>query len=342
MSFKFVLLCVLIRHLLGSVTPRQTHAILPGSVRRYKAWVKSKRESSAAKNDPNRARRLQTDVESVPGTQASIVWLGDRQKATKFVVYLHGGAFITPLSSGHIQACWNSYVAGGPGAKEEVAVALVAYTLCPKARYPEQLRETCAAVAMLLQRGISPRDMIFGGDSAGGALAIQFIRHVIEPHPGIDPLVIQEPFAGTFLLSPVVAGSTDTRSYQDHGAVDMISKAVVNDSLNDLFRDTQGASTSLSVSEKRALALPLEGDPAWLSRFDTVVNAVYLRAGKQEMFLDHNVQFAELLRRQCDKLELQVELAEKEAHDFLLLEGMASVKGEATRSMQQWATTRLT
>lgn len=258
MKLKFVAVSLLLRLMLGCLKPRYLQNVESTTLGRYKRWVASKKKKLAVEN-PQMAARLNDDIEPIWGHDASLVWLGDRRKASKSVVFFHGGGYIAPITGGHLDWCWNSYVAGGPGDKDDVAVAIVQYTLCPQARYPVQLRQVCAGLAMVLEKGISPSNIIVGGDSAGGNLTGQVIRHLSEPHPGIQPIGLSEPIAGAFMVSPLVDGRPDTQSFRDNHSVDMIFSSLCVRSCDEMFHPRPG---DMSIEEMRALELPMEGDPA--------------------------------------------------------------------------------
>lgn len=334
MNLKFVAISLFFRVSLGSLRPRYLQSVSPGTIAQYKLWVAAKRKELAAQN-PVMAKRLREDIEPIPGADgASILWMGDRERASKFVVFFHGGGYIAGATRGHFEWCWRCYVAGGPGEKGDVAVAVVQYTLCPQEIYPGQLRQVCAGLSMVLDRGISPSNIIFGGDSAGGNLTSQVIRHIVEPHPGIQPITLEEPIAGAFMVSPLVDGRVDSRSYQENATVDMISAALC---LNTSVEMLQPKNLGMTMKEMRGLAFPMEGDYTWMMRINSVVKSLYITAGKQEVFADHIVQFAELVRRQCPELQIRFEMAQREAHDFIILEGILGEGFDATKRMQVWA-----
>lgn len=333
MDLRFVALSLLLRLALVSTNPRYLQSIAPPTQTRYKRWLAAKREAVGSQGE-DVLRCLKQDIEPIQGTEASICWLGDRSRARKFVLFFHGGGYIAPATKGHFEWCWNSYIIGGPGEKEDVAVAIVQYTLCPPGRYPEQLRQCCAALDLLLTRGVSPENLLFGGDSAGGNLTIQVVRHLVEPHPEIRPVKLPGPVAGAFLVSPLVDGRVDARAYDDNNAVDMICKPLALQTADEMFKPR---SEDMSVSDMRALALPMEGSPEWMKGIDSVVKAMYVTVGKQECFVDDVLAFIELLRRQCEDLDLKFEVAENEAHDYILLEGILGVGFDATRRMTSWA-----
>lgn len=309
------------------------HAIMPTTIGNYTSWISQKQKEQHVK-----ARDLRSDIEPIPGTDGSIMWVGDRDKATKFVIFYHGGGFLAPITYGHLEWCWQSYVVDGPGEKNDVAVAALQYTLCPVARYPEQLRQACGVLRFLLQRGIRPADIIIGGDSAGGTLIAEVLQHLIQPHPAIEPIQLREPFAAAFMVSPLLDGRVDSASYRDNEAVDMVSPELILTVSEEMFRST----SSMSAKEMRAMAFSMEGDLAWTSQLESVTKSLYITAGRQEVFRDAIVAFAENVRQQCPGLDLTFEAA-NEVHDGILLEFMLNQRplNGATERMHTWASDKL-
>ncbi|KAG7289921.1 hypothetical protein NEMBOFW57_006298 [Staphylotrichum longicolle] len=171
--------------------------------------------------------RLRYNVEQVSTDPVtSILWLGDRERASKFVLFFHGGGYMAPLQAGHLNWCWNAYIDNQD--EHEVAVAVLRYDLAPGFKYPHQLCQAAAALNHLLRTGIAPQDLLFGGDSAGGNLAVQLLYHISYPMPDVEPVRLGgRKIAGVFAVSPWVSGNTDTRSFHDNDGVDMLSTAIV-------------------------------------------------------------------------------------------------------------------
>jgi len=314
-------------------------------VKLYQSWIRSRAASANAKrNDVVEAyvaSRIKFDAEPLPDGASSLLWLGNRKTATKFVYFFHGGGYISPLLPGHLEWCLRAYVAATadhPG--EEVAVAVLQYTLCPHAQYPTQLIQAAEGFAHLLASGIRPRDLIIGGDSAGGNLAAQVLGHLLHPHPAARKITLGEPLAGAFAVSPWVSTRTDSRSFLDNGTFDMLSPAIVSKSNSNLLDGV--ASYGAEVREGNGWAMPMDVDAeAWFTGLDGAVKAVYVTAGAQECLLDQSVEFAEAIRRGNPGLDVRLEVMKNEAHDWILMEGEAKTDGDAMKRMRAWATMAL-
>lgn len=91
------------------------------------------------------------DVDPIPSTNgaSSLLWIGDRHTAKRFVLLLHGGGFYLPLDKGHLQ--WGlSFIRSCSTGEEledaDVAVAVMDYSLAPQEVYPTQLGEVSLAL----------------------------------------------------------------------------------------------------------------------------------------------------------------------------------------------------
>ncbi len=76
--------------------------------------------------------------------------------------------------------------------------------LIPDGRFPSQLRDAHAAVDFLFQLGVKPANLQVLGESAGGTIALQLLRHVHHPHPAVEPFPPDTRFAGVCVISPGV------------------------------------------------------------------------------------------------------------------------------------------
>ncbi|KAH7029924.1 Alpha/Beta hydrolase protein, partial [Microdochium trichocladiopsis] len=339
--FKQWMTSTLFRFALGALSPRHIQAVVPSTVETYAAWIRTKEPQEGFQKLQLKAQTVPLHVEPA----ASILWLGDPSRATKFVLFFHGGGYVVPLHPGHLDWCWNGYVSQqepegsekGPR-PHEVAVAILQYSLSPGAKYPTQQRQAVAALDYLLGRGIAPRDVIVGGDSAGGNLTVQLLHHLAHRRqPGTPPLgdPAAARFAGIFLVSPWVSGHHDTVSYRDNGAVDMLSAPIVAGS-------TAHVLGSVGARESGAHpALPLDGNLGWLGAIQRLTGSLYVTCGYQEVFRDDILSFAEAVRLRNPGLDVKVDVGAREVHDAILLEGAHAVVGDATRRMRAWASSQL-
>jgi acetyl esterase/lipase len=93
-------------------------------------------------------------------------WVRPKQASSTIIYYLHGGGYV---------ACSPATHRGFTAALAREAKATIFaldYRLAPEHRFPAAVEDAVAAYRWLLASGAKPDDIVIGGDSAGGGLAI--------------------------------------------------------------------------------------------------------------------------------------------------------------------------
>ena len=83
-----------------------------------------------------------------------------------FVLYFHGGVYVMG------DAVLAADLASQVGRRTDAKVISVDYRLAPEHPYPAAVDDALAAYEALLDNGIAPSEIVFAGESAGGALAV--------------------------------------------------------------------------------------------------------------------------------------------------------------------------
>ncbi len=104
------------------------------------------------------------------------------------ILYLHGGGFIMGFSP--FDETMLSRLSRDAGAR----ILALDYRLAPEHPFPAPVDDTVAAYQWLLQQGVPPQNIVIGGDSSGGNLALS---GMIMTRDSGDPLP-----AGIFCFSP--------------------------------------------------------------------------------------------------------------------------------------------
>lgn len=138
-----------------------------------------------------------TDFLPVSGVSAnSVKWFieaTDRQPNDPVIIYLHGGAYslgIFPTMAAMLMDIWRKV------GNRRLSILWLDYTLTDKAKFPQQLKETVLVYNKLQQ---SCDNIILLGDSAGGHLILNLVRH--SKHEAVDNVPILE---GTEKLKTVM------------------------------------------------------------------------------------------------------------------------------------------
>ncbi|KAJ4287118.1 hypothetical protein N0V88_007740 [Collariella sp. IMI 366227] len=352
-SWQLYTHCMVLRFALHNLTPRQLQYISPPSQTSYTTWLKQRHARAAriaAHNPADKASaflvsRLRQEVDVLPDGASSILWIGNRRRATKFVLFFHGGGYVSPALSGHMEWCANAYLLASPAARsgseageEEVAVAVLQYTLCPDALYPTQLKQAVNALERLFALGVKPRQLVIGGDSAGGNLTAQVLGHLLRKHPAAREVTLAEPLAGAFMVSPLVSARNECwASVRRNGWTDMLSAGTTELVTRVVLDSAEGYRAE--VQAKKGWAMPMDSDDTegWFKGLDRVVKEVYVTVGEQEILRDQGVGLAEAMRCGNPGVGVKLELAKNEAHDWIFLEGESKmVEGDATKRMRAW------
>lgn len=109
-------------------------------------------------------------------------------------------------------------------------LVLLEYTLAPECVYPGQLAQSVAALRLVL-RHRKPNEIILGGESAGGNMALAIMAHLQQPKAGVTLLSLptaqnQAPakFRGLLAISPRTANAGTAESFRYNSGKDFMSK----------------------------------------------------------------------------------------------------------------------
>ena len=126
--------------------------------------------------------------------------------------------------------------------------------------------------------------LIVGGDSAGGNLALALMSHILHPDSRVPELAqANQLFKGVILLSPWVTFDQSAPAFKTNAKKDVLSGAALRKWSNAFMGDaTQDNYTS-----------PLDAPPHWWTGFPA--NDILVLAGGDEVFVDDIQEFAQKL-----------------------------------------------
>lgn len=205
-----------------------------------------------------------------------------REGAPSTLLYFHGGAFVSPLSSpaaAHI-------LARRVGVR---TLAVLEYSLAPASTYPAQLAQAAAALRHLVTvDGLPFHDIAVAGESAGGNLTLALLAHLQKPHPRIRTLPGGKPGDKSQRLRGALAVSARTRneptrlSHDENEGKDMLSKASMA-RIAEAWKPVSG----------EVWAAPDEGDREFWQGLRA--DRVLLAAGGDEIYRDDIIHTAEMM-----------------------------------------------
>ena len=98
----------------------------------------------------------------------------------KAVLYLHGGGYIIGSTRTHRVPMYHLSKASG------ARILVLNFRLAPEHPFPAAVEDSVTAYRWLLAQGISPKNIVIGGDSAGGGLTLATLvalRYMGDPLP---------------------------------------------------------------------------------------------------------------------------------------------------------------
>jgi acetyl esterase/lipase len=180
----------------------------------------------------------------------------------KALLYLHGGGHVFGSIKSHRHFVSRLAVATGATAWH------IDYRLAPEHPYPAAIEDALKAYRAILDSGISPADLVVGGESAGGNLAAALLLKLKQEN-------LPQP-AGLYLLSPWLDMTTTAESYEKVGARDpMISREGI----------VGVAAAYLGNQPDNPLASPVRADVSGLP-------PMLIQVGSEEVLLSDSTAFA--------------------------------------------------
>jgi epsilon-lactone hydrolase len=209
-----------------------------------------------------------TTIEAVDAGGVPAEWVtADGASTDAAVLYLHGGGYCIGSLDTH------RGMAARLAAACRARVLNVDYRLAPEHPHPAAVDDAVAAYRWLLDRGVAPAQVVVGGDSAGGGLAVATLLALRD---GGDP----RPAAG-FCLSPWVdlecAGET------------FVTKADVDPMCTKEGLDEMAAAYAGEHHLRHPLVSPLHADLSGLP-------PLLIHVGTAEVLLADSVRLAERAR----------------------------------------------
>ncbi|KAE8396189.1 Alpha/Beta hydrolase protein [Aspergillus alliaceus] len=221
-------------------------------------------------------------------------WIGDKN-ARNVLIWYHGGGFCLPANIGYFKF-WERLIQSASAAGKDLAVFAVEYTLAPNAQYPTQVIQSVEALRYILtETNRPPADILLGGDSAGGNLAVAVLSHLTSPHQAVSKLDVREPLAGVALIAPWTSLDVDVDAeYNCLGDVitpDVAkpwSHAYLGSAKHDWYTDASTAPSSWFENLKTQQILVLAGqNEIMLPSIRQFVDKVKTGFSSVELFAGH-------------------------------------------------------
>ncbi|MEU7042003.1 alpha/beta hydrolase [Streptomyces varsoviensis] len=159
----------------------------------------------------------------------------------RYMVYLHGGAYITGDPQGY------RGLTGTLARRLRARVLVPDYRLAPDAVFPAPVDDSVTAYRWLLAQGAAPRNVVFAGDSAGGAMAVSALvaaRDLGLPLPAasiaISPWANLEHTGASMVTLDAVDPSVSRAGLRRAAAVALGNAPLSSPLASPVFADTRG------------------------------------------------------------------------------------------------------
>jgi acetyl esterase/lipase len=224
----------------------------------------------------------------------------------------------------------------------DVSALLLAYDLAPEHPYPAQLKQAIELLRYLVEtEGRNPSDLVLGGDSAGGNLALGVLSHIAHPHPEIPPLQLPSKIHAAVLISPWASlTQTHTPAFVTNAERDMFDARTLHRWSAAFLGDTSPFAGDF-YSE------PILAAPEWWTPVADVVGDVLIWAGDNEVLKDGILAFAKKFTKGfADKGgAVHTVVTPKACHEEMIIERILGYKGDSgtgsNQVVQAWVKAQL-
>lgn len=239
-----------------------------------------------------------------------------------------GGVFVRAVNAGQI-----AFVLESAGLfKSPTSVVFLEYSLAPQVKWPIPLKQAVIALSCILQT-FSPPQIVLGGESSGGNLVLAVLSHIAHPHTQLEASLINlsEPFAGLFLISPLVTLRGVAASYTHDVSKDFLSGSRMQYYKNNFLP----ATIPVDVLIREGYMSPLDAAPGWCTNPKS--KQILLVAGTWEAFHDGIASMARRLQVEATRTYVRYLEGECEAHAGCIADIMFRVQpGQMATVVWPW------
>jgi acetyl esterase/lipase len=233
-----------------------------------------------------------------------------RMSKGRTILFFHGGGYIAGSPRSH------RLLTTRIAAEAAAQLFSMDYRLAPEHPYPAALEDAQQAYRALLKQGVSPHQLVVGGDSAGAGLAIALLLALRETDVPLP--------AAAFCLSPLFDLSCDNAAKRANVASDYLNLHVVRCSANSYLG---------GADPYQPLASPLHADLQGLP-------PLLLQAGSTELLVDDALQFAE--RAAAANVDVQLNVAHYMIHVYQFLHQIVPEANAAVKQIGQFVRAQTT
>lgn len=219
-------------------------------------------------------------------TKYLIIRKDTNKPATKIIYYFHGGAYISSLTD-----MYETFSYPLCDIREDIEVVLLDYDLAPENKYPTQLNQAYEVWNELMKEH-KPEDIIVGGDSSGGNLALVLI-HKLRKEFNISP-------KAAILISPWTDMTCSGESYKKNYQLDPQigeSNCPLTEEKDEIIKKSDLYGFIGDADRKDPYISPIFGD------FSNFPKSIFF-VGSEEMLLDDTLKVVEEIKEKGGDVQL--------------------------------------
>ena len=267
MSWQLKVMRVVLRHAVRRSLGRQPDSIAARKWFERGAWLNARGRPYLG---------FTPDTLACDGREVPMLWTALPAAGEPFLLYFHGGGYV--MGNPRTHAALATYLTRKTG----LQTCLPDYRLAPEHPFPAAFDDALCVWQGLLARGIKADQIILGGDSAGGGLALALLGHLCatdQPRP-----------ACVFSFSPFTDLSLSGASIESNAKSELLLPAQRLEQLRD-----------------RVLAGADPRDPRISPLFACFKGAppVLIQVARSEILRDDSRRLAEVLKRAGVEVTLQ-------------------------------------
>lgn len=215
------------------------------------------------------------EIDGMPAAWHRPKYIHDKRHV---ILYCHGGGY----TCGNL--CYAGIIAGKLALHTGLDVLVFEYRLAPDHPYPAAIEDGAKAWDYLMLQGYGARDVILAGDSAGGNLALELTRNILQSGR-LKPRAL-------VLMSPWTDMTISSESYETCAHLDpLLTKEYIR-----IVRDAYlGDRTDYANPDFSPLFGSFEGFPR-----------TYIQVGLNEILLDDSLKLAEKIQKENGLVKLSV------------------------------------
>lgn len=243
--------------------------------------------------------RYQKDTLSYKDKTIPVVWASLANPSKSHVLfYIHGGGFIFGSADTH------KHMAADIAGQLGINAVLPNYRLAPENPYPSGFEDVVTSYRALLEMGYKAKNIIIGGDSAGGALTFALLAYI-----KVNNLPMP---ACSFTFAALTNMAADSDSLKTNASSDCVLAANRFDDLRDAYAPGEDL--------KAPYLSPVYADFSGAT-------PVLLQASKREMLLDDSKAMHKRLTDQG--VDARLSLYNNGFHVFQILRGLVPEADQA-------------